>query len=684
MAALDLETTGLDVKKDRVVQAAAIAMLGSQILDAPRIDQVIDPAIPIPESATRIHGIADTDVAGAPRLPDFVETLRQALAGRVVIGHHIAFDLAILRNESDREGIPWVDPPSLDIAMLVGALAPSLPDLGLETVADHLRVTISNRHTAFGDSMAAAEIFARLIPLLRDADIRTLGEARAFAAQRDDLVMQQAQLGWQTAANHAPAQPAEQSFQVDGFIFQRRLRELMSSPAVFAARDTSLRAAAATMIDRRIGALLVGDPAAPPEGIVTERDLLRASTTGASDLDRTAITDIMTTPVECMAGRELLYRGLARMDRIGIRHLCILDDNGVVAGMVSQRDLLHHRARSAAVLDDALVEAENTIDLAAAFGRVPSVAAQLSAEGVDGRDVARTISTEMRALAARATEIALAQLADEGHGPPPSPWCLVLLGSAGRGESLLGADQDNAIIHADDDNDAWFARFGARVCDFLDEAGIPRCKGGVMAANEAWRGTRETWRQRVSTWLLRARPEDLLNVDIFFDLVPVAGELELGFKLHEEAVQEAARHRPFLALLAASVEAYTPRFDLFGRPVAEDGRIDLKRNGLLPLVGFARALALRIGSSARSTPGRIGDVRDAGRIGEHDASTLIETQDFLMDRILRQQIADVNDGVTPSSRVAVKSLSRDERRDLKRRLHSLDGVVREIRSLIAG
>jgi signal-transduction protein with cAMP-binding, CBS, and nucleotidyltransferase domain len=77
-------------------------------------------------------------------------------------------------------------------------------------------------------------------------------------------------------------------------------------------------------------------------------------------------------------------------------------------------------------------------------------------------------------------------------------------------------------------------------------------------------------------------------------------------------------------------------------------------------------------------------VRDAGRIGEHDASTLIETQGFLMDRILRQQIADVNDGVTPSSRVAVKSLSRDERRDLKRRLHSLDGVVREIRSLIAG
>jgi len=683
-AVLDLETTGLDVRQDRMIQAAAIAMHGAEILESPRLDQLVDPGVPIPETSTRIHRLRDSDVAGAPRFTDIIETLREHLAGRVVIGHHIGFDLAIVRNEALRAGLPWIDPPSLDVAMLVGVLSPSLPDLGMETIAEHLGVTIHDRHSALGDSFAAAEIFARLIPLLRDANVRTLGEALAFAARRDDLVMQQAQLGWHTTTSHPGAPPAEQPFQVDGFIFQRRLRELMSSPAEFITGDRSLRSAAGIMVEKRIGALLVGSQDTPPEGIVTERDLLRACTAADCDPERSTVREIMSTPVECMMGRELVYRGLARMDRIRVRHLCILDDNGTVAGMVSQRDLLHHRARAVAVLDDAVIEAESTADMAAAFGRVPSVAAQLSEEGVDGRDIARTVSTEIRALAARAADVALARLADEGRGTPPAPWCLVLLGSAGRGESLLGADQDNAIIHAgNDDDDAWFAEFGARICNSLDEAGIPRCQGGVMAANAAWRGTRESWRERVGKWLVRARPEDLLNVDIFFDLIPVAGELSLGFKLHEDAVREAARHRPFLSLLAASVEGYTPRFTLFGRPLAENGRIDLKRNGLLPLVGFARALALRVGSSARSTPGRIEAIRDAGRIGEHDATALIETHRFLMDCIVRQQIADVHDGIAPSSRVITRSLSRDDRHELRHRLHALDGVVREIRSMMA-
>ena len=66
VVALDLETTGLDVRRDRVVQIGAIAMLGPRILEAPRIDQLIDPGVPMPAVAERIHGLGDADVAGAP------------------------------------------------------------------------------------------------------------------------------------------------------------------------------------------------------------------------------------------------------------------------------------------------------------------------------------------------------------------------------------------------------------------------------------------------------------------------------------------------------------------------------------------------------------------------------------------------------------------------------------------
>ncbi len=680
---LDLETTGLDVKRDRVVQAAAIAMLGSKILDAPRVNQVIDPGMPVPEVSTRIHGLTDADVAGAPRFTDFAETLRHVLKGRVVIGHHVAFDLAVLRNEAAREGISWVDPPMLDIAMLVGALAPALPDLGLETVAQHLGVTIKDRHSALGDSMAAAEAFARLIPLMREKDIRTLGEAQTLAARRDDLLRRQVEQGWYAPLNKTP-EPAQPAFRIDGYVFQRRLRELMSAPAIFVKRETTLREAAATMAERRIGALLIGDSALPPEGIVTERDLLRASARPSVDLDRTTVDTVMSAPVASMGPAELLYRALARMDRLRLRHLCVVDDQGLAIGMVSQRDLLQHRARGVTVVDDALAEADSVQSLAAAYGKVPDVAAQLSTEGLGGVEIARVVSAELRALSGRAVSLALDRVKREGRGDPPAPWCFFLLGSAGRGESLLGADQDNGLIHTGTEaDDAWFAKLGTHVSNYLDEAGVVHCKGGVMAANDPWRGTNESWRARIASWLRRARPEDLLNVDIFFDLIPVAGEQALGRALHSDAVGTAARHPTFLALLAESVQAYTPRFGLFGQLLAEDGRVDLKRNGLLPLVSFARTLALRIGSHTRPTPERIRDIVASGRIGEHDGAMLIETHALLMDLVLRQQLIDLREGVAPSNRVALAALSRDRRRALRSRLHSLDSIVREVRSLMA-
>ena len=120
--ALDLETTGLNVRRDRVVQVGGIAMLGAKILDQPRLDCLIDPGVPIPDASTRIHGISDNDVDGAIRFGAYVETLRELISGHVVVGHNIGFDLAVLRYEAARADVVWHDPPALDLAPLVGAL----------------------------------------------------------------------------------------------------------------------------------------------------------------------------------------------------------------------------------------------------------------------------------------------------------------------------------------------------------------------------------------------------------------------------------------------------------------------------------------------------------------------------------------------------------------------------------
>ena len=503
--ALDLETTGLDVANDRIVQVGAVAMRGPAVLGEPRIDVRVDPGVPIPAASTRIHGITDPEVAGAPRLAEVLGLLAETLSGRVVIGQNIRFDLSVLHHEAARAGVSWSDPPALDIAHLAGALDRGLVDLGLESLANRFGVTIEARHDALGDSrLAAARIFIALVPRLREADVRTLGEAEAFAARRTDLVHREVEAGWHSTPGETPDAPSLPLLvRVDSFIYLRRLDEVMSSPVQPIRPDGTRREAARIMAGQRIGALLVTGDEPRPAGIVTERDLLRATTDPDVDPDATPVSRVMSAPVQTMAGDEMIYRALGRMDRLGVRHLSVADASGTAVGMVSQRDLLHHRASAAAELGDAVACAGG----AAAHSRLPEVAAGLVAEGLTGADAARVISNEVRALTGRAAAIAAERIEREGYGPAPAPWCMLVLGSGGRGESLLSADQDNALIHAGpDEDDVWFAALGSHLADLLDEAGVRRCQGGIMASNPEWRGSVPAWRKRIDGWLRRSAP----------------------------------------------------------------------------------------------------------------------------------------------------------------------------------
>ena len=246
--ALDLETTGLDVANDRIVQIGAVAMRGPMVLDEPRIDTRVNPGVPIPASSTRIHGLTDPEVADAPRLAEVIERLAETLSGRVVIGQNIRFDLAVLRHEAARIGVPWRDPPVLDVSHLAGALDRGLVDLGLESLANRFGVTIEARHDAFGDGLAAARIFIALLPRLREADVRTLGEAEAFAVRRPDLVRREVEAAWHSTPGEAPDAPSLPLLvRIDSFLYLRRLDEVMSAPARSITPEVTLRAAARIM-----------------------------------------------------------------------------------------------------------------------------------------------------------------------------------------------------------------------------------------------------------------------------------------------------------------------------------------------------------------------------------------------------------------------------------------------------
>ncbi len=194
----DLETTGLDVAVDTIVSLGGVRLQGSTIYRAVTIDCLVHPGRPIPPRSTAIHGITNDMVEGAPDFAEVWSDFRMMSDGAVLVGHNVGFDIAHLQNATRAAGIDWSPPPFLCTYLLTAALDLGLPSLQLDSVAESLGVRVRGRHTALGDALVTAEVFARLIPRLADSGVTTLGDAVALSRRRKDILRQQEKSGWWT------------------------------------------------------------------------------------------------------------------------------------------------------------------------------------------------------------------------------------------------------------------------------------------------------------------------------------------------------------------------------------------------------------------------------------------------------------------------------------------------------
>jgi len=668
---IDTETTGLDVYHDRVIQIGAVRVEGGQVHRNETFLTLVNPCMPIPPASTAIHGIDDTAVASSPTFADIQPDLVAFVGDAVVVGQSVGFDLAILLRETRRMAGPWRPPHFLDTKLLYAALENDPDEHGLDDLARKLDVTIVHRHTALDDAMATAEIFVRLLPLLAEKGITTLGDAETHSNAQIRILQRQARDGWYDATSIRPEEAwtdgrdREALAPLDPFLYRQRLHHVMIAPVLFLEPHATVAEAAQRMEAEKRGAVLVADrPDGQVWGVVTERDILQAlAREGAACADR-SVADIMTETVISLPADAFLYRGLARMQRMGIRHLAVTDPTGAMVGMVSARSFLGERAGQAIRLGEEVSEARHAADLARARAQLPLVARELLDQGVDAVEIARVLSFELRELMGRAAVLAEKAMQSEGEQRPPAPYALFVLGSAGRGESLLAAEQDNCLVYDSADPDGpvgdWFARFGDHLTRIVHESGVDACADGVMVQNPDWRGNLQMWRDRLRGWA--SRPENALgaHADVLLDAHLAYGNPNLETDFLALLHGETGGAKSLAAAFAAPALALEPPPSLS----ESDGRVDLKRYALFPLNTAARALAVRHGITAVSTPERLAAVCSAGVITPATRDRLDMVQSRLKGWLLRQQIDDLEAGRTPSKEVDVTALSEMERNTL--------------------
>ena len=177
----DTETTGLNPSNgDTILQIGATRIVNGRLLRQESYEQLVDPGRTIPPEGIPIHGIRQDMVDGQPRIGAVLPVFHAFAQDTVLVAHNAAFDMKFLQMQEEATGVVFRQ-PVLDTLLLSAVVHPNQESHAIEAIAERLNIAVTGRHTALGDALVTAEIWLRLVPMLAEQGVLTLGQAREAA-----------------------------------------------------------------------------------------------------------------------------------------------------------------------------------------------------------------------------------------------------------------------------------------------------------------------------------------------------------------------------------------------------------------------------------------------------------------------------------------------------------------------
>ncbi len=166
---LDIETTGYDADRDRIIEVAAAIMRGPEVLD--RFTTLVDPLIPVPVEIAKLTGIDDTMVAGAASAESAVARLAEFVGARDIVAHNGSFDRAFIERVGGRGVLPgeWIDSLVLVRVGMPRLRSHRLGDLGAAFAADE-EGPAPRPHRAPDDVAALCTVWRAALAGIADLD----------------------------------------------------------------------------------------------------------------------------------------------------------------------------------------------------------------------------------------------------------------------------------------------------------------------------------------------------------------------------------------------------------------------------------------------------------------------------------------------------------------------------------
>ncbi len=473
-------------------------------------------------------------------------------------------------------------------------------------------------------------------------------------------------------------------------IFSKHVADSVRQSALSISADATLADTVERMAAADVSSAVVVDAGDRPIGILTEQDITRRAAFRASG-DQ-PVEDMMTPDVVTVAAGEYLYFAIARMRRLGLRHMPVVDARGVLSGMLDLDVAIADASADLMDIIDILTHEDSVDGLSEIKAAQADLAGGLLADNLPTPEIQALLTHINNDIYRRVVDLNVAAMQAEGLGPAPVGFSVIVMGSGGRDENYLYPDQDNGFIledYDDDDHteiDAWFIELAERMTRDLDRVGLPLCKGFVMATNPLWRKTISQWKAQIEMWSRRQNIVTLRLSDIFFDFRCVWGDPALTDELRAHVTRVVSGNFAFLRQMHEDDRDHKVALGWFGRFITEQeidnhkGKMNLKHTGTLPLIEAARLLALREGIEETPTLDRLQALCDREFLSHDDHDYLSGAYRHICRLLLRQQIADFKAGRAVSNYVDPDTLTERERdiltdsfkaiRDFKQRLNA--------------
>jgi CBS domain-containing protein len=458
----------------------------------------------------------------------------------------------------------------------------------------------------------------------------------------------------------------------------RRVASMVDRRCIVCEPETSVGEAARRMVDADVSCAVIR--LAEGYGIVTDHDL-RARVVAAGRSYEVPVSEVMSAPA-LVADPEVTVSDVAlTMIERGVRHIPVVRPGGEVIGVLRDVDLLAAEARTPFTLRREIAAAATPSEVSEVATRLPAVLTALHDAESSALQISRVHSAIADALISRLLELIPARDGRPGLAPM---W--IALGSHGRRELAPGSDLDSAVAwpaHMTPEDELTLREVARQTVEALGTgAGVAADPHGATAGNPLFARSIESWRQAVRRWAADPSEDKVpIVLSALLDGRPVGPGPAWNEAILAEMTNPSSRRELERWLLRLALGHRLPTGFLRSRvldPAGTRRHVDLKRDGLQPIVDLGRYAGFAAGAGLLSTPARLRAGADRGVLRDGDARLLTEAHELFSDLRVSHHLSLLRDGRPVDDSVDPAQLSALTRSYMKDAFRLVAGVQRRM------